>query len=351
MVRASRSMSTAALAAVLAITGIAQTAEKDIPTVAREAGPSVVRVIIRDQTGKELGSGSGFVVSPDGKMVTNYHVVQMPGTTQAEVRFGDGASYQVEGVLATDIDRDLCVLKIKAVGRSFAFLRLGDRGRVQTGEHVVAIGSPLAGLSTVNTEATVSDGIVSGIRDWPEGKMQVFQITAPVSPGSSGGALLNMNSEVIGVTFAQLKDGQNLNFAIPVDYARPLLVDGPIRPFPQVSNKTAESTPPLEPSLSGTYTGVWQSSRFNVSGAAEMTVRLNGVSVTADIFLTGGELTSETLTGLAIKSGENVWTVQLKASHAKLSVRGVFKNGTFVGDYRYSHFLTFDQGQWILKRE
>jgi len=145
-------------------------------------------------------------------------VIQLPGATQAEVRFPDGSSYQVQDVIAISSEQDLAIIGLRAVGKEFPTLRLGDSEHVQIGERVVAIGSPLAGLSTVSTETTVSDGIISGIREWPNGKMKVLQITAPVSPGSSGGALLNSSGEVIGVTFAQLKEGQNLNFAIPSAY-------------------------------------------------------------------------------------------------------------------------------------
>lgn len=344
------------LALLFGVSASAQTAQvsKDTPTIAQETSPSVVRSVIRDQTGKELGSGSGFVANSDGKVVTNYHVLQIRGTAQAEIQFSDGASYQVEGVIATDPDRDLAILKVKAVGRTFPSLRLGDSDRVQIGERVVAIGSPLATLEMVtgvSTEATVSDGIVSGVRDWSEHKMQVFQITAPISPGSSGGALLNSSGEVIGVTFAQLADGQNLNFAVPSAYVRPLLAGGPTKPLGDVANGSHESKASGETSLAGSYTGVWQSSKFAVSGAAAMTVRVEGNVVTAEIFLTGGEVTSATLTGVATKTGENIWTTQLTSKRPKLSVRGIFRSGAFVGDYTYSRFLMDDRGQWVLKKE
>jgi hypothetical protein len=104
-----------------------------------------------------LGSGSGFVIGSDGRVVTNYHVVHMPGRTQAEARFADGASYQVQGVLATDPDKDLAVLKLQATGKVFQVVHLGDSGQVQIGERVLAIGNPLAGVSPVSTEATVSE--------------------------------------------------------------------------------------------------------------------------------------------------------------------------------------------------
>jgi S1-C subfamily serine protease len=115
---------------------------------------------------------------------------------------------------------------------------------VKVGEHVVAIGSPLAGLSTVSTEDTVSDGIVSGIREWPDGKMRVFQITAPLSPGSSGGALLNAAGQVIGVTFAQLKEGQNLNFVIPSEYVKDLLAKSRDKAQPLAIEADVHQSPP-----------------------------------------------------------------------------------------------------------
>jgi hypothetical protein len=326
-------------------------AGKDVPTLARETSPSVVRIVLRDQAGGELGSGSGFVIASEGKVVTNYHVVRIPRTTQAEARFTDGASYQVQGVLATDPDKDLAVLKLQATGKEFQAVHLGDSEHVQIGERVLAIGSPLAGFSPVSTEATVSDGIVSGIRDWPEHQMKVFQITAPISPGSSGGALVNSNGDVIGVTFAQLVGGQNLNFAIPIAYLRSLLTDGPTKSLSTINTPAPDDHPKAETLPSGSYTGVWQSSRFSVSGAAQMTIRIAEGTANADVFLTGGDELSAILSGNAHRTGENIWTVQLSSKKPRLSVRGIFRGNSFVGDYTYSRFLMLDQGQWILTKE
>jgi S1-C subfamily serine protease len=99
--------------------------DKNVPTLAREASPSVVRILLRDQNGAELGTGSGFVISHDGNVVTNYHVVHVPGLAQAEARFVDGASYQIQGIISTDPDKDLAIVKLQAVGRDFAALELG----------------------------------------------------------------------------------------------------------------------------------------------------------------------------------------------------------------------------------
>lgn len=336
-----------------AITSAAQSpVGKDIPTLARETRPSVVRLVLRDQNGRELASGSGFLVGGDGKIVTNYHVVHVSGTAQAEARFADGASYQILGVIATDPDKDLAVLKLQAKGRDFQALPLGDSDHVQIGEHVLAIGSPLAGISPVSTEATVSDGIISGIRDWPEHQMKVFQMTAPISPGSSGGALVNSSGEVVGVTFAQLVDGQNLNFAIPIAYVRSLLTDGPARSLTTVNSPTPDDHSRAEEKApTGSYTGVWQSGRFAASGAAQLTIKIVEGSANAEIFLTGGEVTSANLNGTAHKTGENIWTIELSSKKPRLAVRGIFRGNSFVGDYTYSRFLLVDRGQWVLRKE
>jgi S1-C subfamily serine protease len=328
--------------------------DKNVPTLAREASPSVVRILLRDQNGAELGTGSGFVVSHDGNVVTNYHVVHVPGLAQAEARFVDGATYQIQGIISMDPDKDLAIVKLQAVGRDFTALELGASESEQVGEHVVAIGSPLAGVISISTEATVSDGIISGVRDWPEHQIKIFQITAPISPGSSGGVLLNSRGQAIGVTFAQLVGGQNLNFAIPATYVRAMLGDSAIKPLTSVNTASVDERPRSDKDgPGGSYTGVWKSGRFGVTGAASLkiTISSDSGSTNAEIFLTGGEVKSAILTGFAHRTGENIWTVDLSSKKPKLHVRGIFRGGSFVGDYTYTRFLMLDQGQWLLKKE
>src|SRR5882724_1271040 len=112
-----------------------QSLKKDIPSIAREALKSVVTVETKDGFGKPLLQGSGFIVSIDGKVVTNFHVIK--GATSGEIRFPDGASYSVEGLVASNPERDLAVLKIKTTSNEFRFLSLGDSDRVEVGEQVV----------------------------------------------------------------------------------------------------------------------------------------------------------------------------------------------------------------------
>jgi hypothetical protein len=163
-----------------------------------------------DENGPFTASGSGFLISSDGKILTNYHVIDhaLSGT----VTLNDKTKYDIVSVLGyskTD-DKDLAVIKINA--SNLPFCSLGNSDNVQVGESVVAIGSPL-GLK--ETQNTVSNGIISKI--WDNG---IIQTTAPVSPGCSGGPLFNMKGEVIGVIEAKYPGGENLNLAVPINWLK-----------------------------------------------------------------------------------------------------------------------------------
>ncbi|MGD0199199.1 MAG: trypsin-like peptidase domain-containing protein [Bryobacteraceae bacterium] len=181
-----------------------------LPELARSVSPSVVAIATRDQNGNFLGQGTGFVVAPDGLIATNFHVVD--GAYAASVILANGDIYDAVFVADADRRKDLVLIKIKALNLRPA--KLGDSDAIQIGQHVVTVGNP-SGLA-----GSVSDGIMSGVRQLVG--MKILQITAPISPGSSGGPLLNDAGEVIGVTQATLA-GQNLNFAVPVNYLKPLI--------------------------------------------------------------------------------------------------------------------------------
>jgi Trypsin-like peptidase domain len=200
------------LAATLA-TAQSAPPRKDIPAIAKGANGAVVSIVMSDKDGQPISQGSGFVISKDGRVVTNYHVIR--SGVSAIVKLPDGAFFAVEGVLAADKDRDIAI--IKARGQGFHTLSLGDSSSVQVGDEVVAIGNPLS------LESTVSNGIVSAIRAMDAEGGKFLQITTPISPGSSGGPLFNMEGRVVGITTMYLKGGENLNFAIPVDDVKHLL--------------------------------------------------------------------------------------------------------------------------------
>src|SRR6266478_3936199 len=185
---------------------------KDIPAIAKAANGAIV-TIITAVNDKPIAQGTGFLVSADGVIVTNYHVIETGNV--AVVKFPDDTAFLVDGVLATDKVRDLAIIKIH--GKPFRTLALGDSDDIQVGEEVVAIGNPLS------LESTVSNGIISGVRTSKEQGGKFLQTTAPISPGSSGGPLFNMRGEVVGINTLYLEGGENLNFAIPINEAKNLL--------------------------------------------------------------------------------------------------------------------------------
>jgi serine protease Do len=148
-------------------------------------GPSVVTIRVA-RPGVE-GIGSGFVIPPNGMIVTNYHVVR--GASDLMVRLATGEQRPVTTVVMADAERDLAVLSIDPT--NLRQVALGDSNKIRVGERVVAIGSP-QGLSN-----SVSVGNVSQVR--LKGEVAVIQTTAPLSPGNSGGPLFNERGDVIGV--------------------------------------------------------------------------------------------------------------------------------------------------------
>ncbi len=186
-------------------------AQKSPSEIATEAGRGTV-VIRAKRTDASLSSGSGFIADSTGVVVTNFHVVQ--DAEQIEIRLPNGDVYHVTGTRGVDQDRDLAVLQIP--GFDLPVVKLGNSNDVKPGDRIVVIGTALGVL-----ENTVTTGVISGIRQL-EG-YQLFQMDAAVSPGNSGGPVVNDRGEVIGVTVAKLKEGESLNFAVPVNYARGLL--------------------------------------------------------------------------------------------------------------------------------
>jgi tetratricopeptide (TPR) repeat protein len=195
------------LAAVILLTAAFPIHAQDaLPELVRRIKPSVVSIITYDNKGQRLARGSGFFTGPD-RIITNRHVIEK--AYKAEVHLTNGNAYNVSGVLAVDGAGDIALLQVD-VPASLAKPLSVVRTTPQEGERVVVIGNPL-GL-----EGSVSDGIVSAVRDIPSFG-RIIQITAPISPGSSGSPVVNMLGQVIGVATLQLTEGQSLNFAIPSD--------------------------------------------------------------------------------------------------------------------------------------
>jgi S1-C subfamily serine protease len=199
--------------------------------IAQKAFKSTVLLVMEDSNSQPISLGSGFFVS-DVEVASNLHVVE--GAARGYARILDQKqNYNIEGFTAIDLERDLVVLRISGIRASN--LPLGNSNNVQVGETVYAVGNP-QGL-----EGTFSQGIVSSIRQIGDNKL--LQITAPISPGSSGGPVINTRGEVIGVSFASFSDGQNLNFAIPSNYLKTLVeTSGSIKPLAQAKPVKAQKS-------------------------------------------------------------------------------------------------------------
>ncbi len=179
--------------------------ELSMPELVAQIEKSVVRIIVKSDQGASVGSG--FVIDTDGSIMTNYHVIE--GGKSAEVEFETGAKSNVVGFTTVDKERDLAIIKIDQGQKPLHQVRVASE-LPQKGEKVAAFGAP-RGLSF-----TASDGIISAIRKTPEFSARTagtyLQTTTPISPGNSGGPLVNMRGEVVGVNSFKI-EGENLNFA------------------------------------------------------------------------------------------------------------------------------------------
>ena len=169
----------------------------------RKANPSVVTILT------EHGQGSGFFFDKGQVVATNYHVIE--GASNIRIRSSDGLEFRITGVLHQDSSLDLAILEVPVSGKPLTV----DYDLPDVGIEAFSIGSP-QGLSN-----TISSGIVSALRE--EGNSKFVQFTAPASPGSSGGPLLNEKGHVIGVVTWNVTRGQNLNFAVASSHLLDLL--------------------------------------------------------------------------------------------------------------------------------
>ena len=172
---------------------------------------------------QEVGAGSGFIVSADGLVLTNKHVVS---DKQAEYTIftNDGQKYSAK-VLAIDPVQDLAVIKIESTNKKFQPVTLGDASGIQIGQTAIAIGNALGQFSN-----TVSVGVVSGLKRTISASDQlgsmsetlegIIQTDAAINEGNSGGPLLNLKGEVIGINTAMATGAQGIGFAIPINMAK-----------------------------------------------------------------------------------------------------------------------------------
>jgi putative serine protease PepD len=194
----------------------------DVQSILAKIEPAVVAISARSNFG--AGAGTGFVISADGVIVTNNHVVD--GASRIEATFHDGSTREAE-VLGSSADNDLAVLKVDATGLPTA--KLGSSDALQVGDEVIAIGNAL----DLGDDLSVTRGIISAKdRSIPEAETGVtifgaLQTDAAINPGNSGGPLVNADGEVVGINtaIAPPSQAQNVGFAISIDTAKSVIDD------------------------------------------------------------------------------------------------------------------------------
>ena len=189
-----------------AFLAIGSPAQDMLPELVKRIKPSAVAIETFDAKDNTISRGSGFFIGTD-RVITNRHVIER--AARVEIHLLNGKKYPVKGVIAIDGEGDLALLSVD-VPRDVAVPIPFVRAVPQEGESIVVIGNPY-GL-----EGSVSNGIVSAVREIP-GYGKIIQITASISPGSSGSPVVNMAGQVIGVATLQAAEGQNLNFAVPAE--------------------------------------------------------------------------------------------------------------------------------------
>ena len=207
-----------------------------IVQIAEMVSPAVVGVTVsidnisaeQDVASEEMGYGTGFIISENGYIVTNNHVVE--GSDDITVTMYDGTEYSAS-VVGADVTTDIAVIKIDAAGLTMA--ALGDSGTLKVGETVVAIGNPLG----LELAGSVTSGIVSALgREISSGgfSQEYIQTDAAINPGNSGGPLVNLGGEVIGINtlksylagyddYGQSISTEGIGFAIPISDAIPII--------------------------------------------------------------------------------------------------------------------------------
>ncbi len=200
-------------------------AKPNLTALVKKIRPAVVTVVTYDINHEVSGIGTGFFISDQGELITNYHV--LAGKFSAEIKMHNGKRYPVEAVLAQNKYLDLIKLKVAIPADVLRWAPTAEQ-IPEIAEHVLVVGSPM-GL-----EQTVSEGIISAVRELPY-VGRFFQLSAPISPGSSGSPVVNMNGLVVGVVTFQFIKGQNLNFAVGVKGLKKLM---PLANAPTISEWT-----------------------------------------------------------------------------------------------------------------
>jgi S1-C subfamily serine protease len=187
----------------------------DVKGILAKVEPSVVDIVARSR--RETGEGTGIIITPDGYILTNAHVVS--GASTVTVSTSASGKALSATVIGADTAHDVALIKVDNPGGSLPAADLGRSADVKVGDDVVAIGNALG----LRGDPTVTRGIVSALNRTVDNLTGMIQTDAAINPGNSGGPLVNSTGQVIGINTAVAADGaQNIGFAIPIDKAKSL---------------------------------------------------------------------------------------------------------------------------------
>ena len=194
------------LSILLSILMLNTACQKNIQEVIEDTQESTVTIFTYDEYGSPAGTGSGFLIDSKGTGITNYHVLDK--VVKATIKMYDGAEYEIDSVVVSDKKKDIIKFTIKNTDdRAFKYLSFAKKSPKQ-GDKIYNISSPLG------YEQTFSEGVISALRNSTDGGGNEIQISAPLSPGSSGSAIVDKNGKVVAVVSYSANQGQLLNFGV-----------------------------------------------------------------------------------------------------------------------------------------
>lgn len=192
-------------------------AEESLPELVEKVEPSVVYIKTFDNYGKQLNMGTGFFINPYGELITCRHVLK--DACRASVETSNGQEFEISKVTGLSSDLDLVKLEVKSPAKLLPYLEISS-ATPRKGERIFVLGNPRGYRSVV------SEGIVAAFHRQPP--VEIIQVTAPISPGSSGSPVLNMSGKVVGIITCYNDTGQHLNFAVPAQLIYSLSTSYPL---------------------------------------------------------------------------------------------------------------------------
>lgn len=308
--------------------------ESSVPELVDKLLPVVVKIETN------CGVGSGFIADTSGIIITNYHVIE--GASEIFVKFAEDVRTRIKNILRIDAIHDFAIIEVDPPpSYPLKTSPMGDSDSLRIGEEVIVIGNPLGKF-----EKTVSKGIISAFRR----EENLIQMTAPISPGSSGGPVFNIKGEIIGISVLGVMDAQNINFFVPINFIKSCLIPSPVR-WERVSFKNLgeEITAlAIQPKTDKVFCLLKNKIRiFNIEGKEiEKPIKLKNIALSIS-FVTPKYL------GILYKGGEFL-IVDVSIPSPTVVDRYAFPPNTtsLFWDITSNAFLTGDEkGEIVLRRE